>query len=76
MIVKMFVKISGTRNGEEWPEAGSTIELPESEARNLISNGWALEVPLATIRLATVTETPAVETATVKTTRKRATKRS
>ena len=70
MIVKMFIKISGTRNGEEWPEAGGTIELPESEARNLISNGWALEVPLNTIRIATVS-TKEVETTTVKKTRTR-----
>lgn len=76
MIIKMFVKISGTRNGEDWPEAGGTIELPEDEARNLISNGWAMEVPLATIRVATLSAEPAAETATVQKSRKRAVKRS
>ena len=39
--VKMLIKISGERNGSEWPEIGGTIDVPKDEAANLIMNGFA-----------------------------------
>jgi len=32
-------QISGTRNGEDWPAPGSTIELPEDEAKDYLAAG-------------------------------------
>lgn len=39
--VRMNYQISGTRDGEYWPRAGETINLPEEEAAQLISQGMA-----------------------------------
>lgn len=50
--VVMKVKISGTRNGEEWPPVGNRASLPREEAVALIANG-----------MATLPPTPAIETA-------------
>jgi hypothetical protein len=36
--------ITGTRNGEPWPPAGSEIDLPEGEALPLLSSGAARAV--------------------------------
>lgn len=41
LVVRMLYRISGYRNGEEWPGAGETIELPRVEADALIAAGWA-----------------------------------
>jgi hypothetical protein len=76
MIVRMRIKVSGTRNGEDWPEIGGTIDLPGSEAQNLITHGWASEVPLDTIRLATVSGGFGNETTMVPRRRRRAEQRS
>lgn len=45
MKVRLHVKISGTRNGEEWPDIGDEIELPEAEAIDLCVTGAAEPVP-------------------------------
>lgn len=37
----MKFQIQGTRNGLRWPEAGGVIDLPESEAVDLLSQGYA-----------------------------------
>ncbi len=42
MKVTMQQKISGTRDGEEWPERGEEIDLPDDEAEALISQGAAV----------------------------------
>lgn len=39
--VKMLVRISGTRDGKDWPAPGETISLPDDEADLLIRNGQA-----------------------------------
>ncbi|MFK4100806.1 hypothetical protein ACI2L1_12165 [Streptomyces sp. NPDC019531] len=39
----MKVTISGTRNGEPWPELGGIKELPDGEAKYMISVGLAEE---------------------------------
>lgn len=43
MKVRMKVQISGTRNGQEWPARGGTIDLPDEEAAHLIAQGAADE---------------------------------
>ena len=43
MRVRMKVTISGTRNGEPWPERGEIKELPDGEAKYMISVGLAEE---------------------------------
>ncbi len=39
--VRMLVKISGTRDGIDWPNAGQETELPATEAADLIQAGYA-----------------------------------
>lgn len=41
MRVVMTVGIGGFRNGEPWPAAGDTIDLPDLEAADLIAAGYA-----------------------------------
>ncbi|MEK9524648.1 hypothetical protein MIU24_35595 [Streptomyces venezuelae] len=36
MRVRMKIKISGTRDGQEWPDRGDEIDLPEDEAEQLL----------------------------------------
>lgn len=43
MRVRMKVTISGTRNGEPWPERGEIKDLPDGEAKYMISVGLAEE---------------------------------
>ena len=43
MKIRMKVQISGTRNGAAWPAAGSEVELPDSEARDLVATGQAVD---------------------------------
>jgi hypothetical protein len=44
MRVRLTSQISGTRQGQEWPEPGTEIDLPDDEARNLLTAGTAVEV--------------------------------
>ena len=39
--VRMVQRIGGVRNGVPWPEPGDVVELPDSEAADMISNGYA-----------------------------------
>lgn len=43
MLVQMNQKITGYRDGAEWPEVGGVIDVPASEAALLIANGYAKE---------------------------------
>ncbi|MFE6817094.1 hypothetical protein [Streptomyces sp. NPDC057677] len=36
MRVRMKIKISGTRDGQEWPDRGDEIDLPDDEAEQLL----------------------------------------
>ena len=47
MHVEMRARISGTRNGIDWPAVGGVVDLPEAEARDLIALGAAVEVATA-----------------------------
>jgi hypothetical protein len=37
----MTTHITGYRNGEPWPPAGGTVDLPDHEAADLIAAGYA-----------------------------------
>lgn len=41
MRVRMHTQISGTRDGERWPPAWETIEVPDAEGYDLINAGLA-----------------------------------
>ena len=41
MLVRLLARISGTRDGEAWPDAGAVVDLPSDEAQPLISSGMA-----------------------------------
>ena len=45
MRVRMLLQITGTRNGVSWPRPGGFVDLPESEARCLVINGYAKPAP-------------------------------
>jgi len=42
MRVQMKIQIGGTRDGEPWPAAGKPLDLPDSEATDLIAAGYAV----------------------------------
>lgn len=44
MRIRMNVSMSGTRNGEDWPPAGETVDLPTGEAQHLVASGVASAV--------------------------------
>lgn len=56
MRIRMNISMSGTRNGEDWPPAGETVDLPTGEAQHLVASGIASEVG----------DDPEVETATAR----------
>lgn len=58
--VRLVGRISGTRDGKDWPAPGETIALPEEEANQLLLSGLAVNPDVET---ATAT-TAGVETAT------------
>lgn len=41
MKIRMKTHVAGSRNGERWPLAGGTKELPDGEAQDLIAAGLA-----------------------------------
>ncbi len=53
MRVVMRVRISGTRDGADWPPVGGELDLPDREAVELIAAGYAAPVPDAPIETAT-----------------------
>lgn len=38
----MNVRISGTRDGHDWPAAGEQVDLPKDEAEHLVAAGLAI----------------------------------
>jgi hypothetical protein len=42
MRVRMTVQVSGMRNGQEWPARGSVVDLPDTEAAELVRAGMAV----------------------------------
>lgn len=45
MKVTMRVNISGTRDGQDWPRIGESIDLPDAEAVDLLNAGIARPAP-------------------------------
>lgn len=43
MKVRLTQQIQGDRDGRAWPEPGTEVDLPDAEARSLISGGSAVE---------------------------------
>lgn len=41
MKVRLRHRIAGTRNGQDWPPAGTVIDLPDGEAEDLVAAGLA-----------------------------------
>lgn len=39
--IRMLVAITGTRNGEPWPEVGEEVDVSEAEAVDMITAGLA-----------------------------------
>ncbi len=44
MRVRLNVQLSGTRDGVPWPAVGSVVELPDDEARDMLTSGTARPV--------------------------------
>lgn len=42
--VQIVAKISGSRDGVDWPNPGETIDVPAEEAADLIRLGFAKEI--------------------------------
>lgn len=47
MKIRMRARISGTRDGADWPDAGGTISLDDAEADALVAAGMAVPVRAA-----------------------------
>lgn len=52
VLITMTTQITGTRNGEDWPPVGATINLPDGEAADLIAAGYAEAAPQPAARKA------------------------
>ena len=50
--------VSGTRDGEPWPEPGTAFEIPDDEAVLLLRNGIASPEGDAAVEAASVDTTP------------------
>ncbi len=48
--VEITARISGTRDGVEWPGIGGTLDVPEDEAADLVRLGLAKVVAKAAER--------------------------
>ncbi|WP_146070818.1 hypothetical protein [Arthrobacter sp. B1805] len=59
--VRMIGRISGTRDGKDWPAPGEKITLPETEALQLIASGLAAD---PTVEEKALAAKAGVETAT------------
>ena len=53
MKVTMRARLSGTRNGEDWPADGESIDLPDDEAVQLLNQGMAVPADEAKAERAT-----------------------
>lgn len=67
-LVRMIVKLSGTRDGVEWPAVGAVLECPAEEAAQLIGTHLAVDATPArsAAPVESATASPAPETAAAK----------
>lgn len=61
--VTMLAKLSGTRNGADWPGRGECLDVSDDEATMLVEHGLATA---GVVKEAASVDTSEVETATVK----------
>lgn len=59
MKVRMIEQPNGLLNGEPWPEAGSTADLPDVVAEDMIASGRAEKVAPAAKKTAAAKPDPA-----------------
>ena len=64
MKVTMLCKVSGTRDGQDWPDRGEVVDLPDDEAKATIAAGLAAPV------VATAKEEPETKVAETREKRK------
>lgn len=64
MRIQLVIKIDGLRNGQPWPSPGGVIDLPASEAVNMISHGYAIPAPAPQVQERATAE-PVIERATL-----------
>lgn len=57
VLVRMVKQMSGSRDGDDWPEPGNTIDVEQDEARQLVAQGMA-ENPGGTKQAETAEATP------------------
>ncbi len=56
MKVRMKVKITGTRNGVDWPSRGDVLDVPDWEGAQLCANRYAEPVVVDDVETATTPE--------------------
>ena len=56
MKVQMLIRISGTRNGEDWPAVGGVVDVTRREAERLIAAKFAKPVEAEPKKAAPVIE--------------------
>lgn len=69
--VRLLLQIAGDHDGRPWPAVGTEIDLPESEARCLVTNGYAHYVAASVDTEAAIAQ-PVIETAAITTRRRTA----
>lgn len=47
MRIRMAVKVSGTRDGADWPDIGGVIDVTDEEAEFLMMTGMGVAEPVA-----------------------------
>lgn len=70
MQVRLLVSLSGTRDGEEWPPAGTVVDLPDATAVHMLDGGLAEPVRAAAPESAAVAVTTETAAATVRPSRR------
>lgn len=66
--VRMFIKLSGTRDGADWPNAGDTLDVSAEEADQLVGTRLAEHVTATrTTRSTSVETADAVRVADIET---------
>jgi len=71
--VKMTARVSGARNGVDWPAPGETLDVPQAEADDLVRIGLAVlvDAPRKSAQVETAALEQPVETATAPTRKRR-----
>ena len=71
MRIKMIIPISGTIDGQEWPDRGGVIDVAANVADDMIANGFASACDDEPLKVETASRDIVTETATIKTAKPR-----